>query len=505
MDHTALLVAILLLPVALSTGSLALRSVKALLTLLAAGVLVAALLDVGVAAYVLTAGTQDHAGGWIHADALSALHLIVMSGVFVLATLGALLYFGEEIGRRELSLRQLRTFVALWFGALSAMTLVLVSNNLGMMWVGIEATTLLTAFLIAVHESRESLEATWKYLVVCSVGVAFAFLGTLMAAASAQGLSIHAADVLLWTQLRDNASHLNPTLIKAAFVFVVVGYGTKVGLAPMHSWLPDAHSQAPSPVSALFSGFMLSAAMYCIMRYLPIVESATGNHGWGQSILTIFGVLSVLVAASFMLFQRDLKRLLAYSSVEHMGIVALGLGCGGLGVFAALFHTVNHSIAKTLAFICAGRLGQVFGTHDLKKISGACAVSPVWGWGMLACLLGLAGLAPCALFMSEFLLVKALVDKGSWAVLALFLAGVCVVFIGILTHAIPLAWGSAPQMPPRALVARRGWQELLLVCVPLALLLALGVWMPPFLSHVLSAAADTVRSVAAATGGRVGP
>jgi hydrogenase-4 component F len=190
----------------------------------------------------------------------------------------------------------------------------------------------------------------WKYLLICSVGVGLAFMGTLVVAASATSLNVSAFDALLWTTLRDNASSLDPKALQLGFIFIVVGYGTKAGLAPMHNWLPDAHSQAPGPVSALFSGFMLNAALYCVMRYIPLVEGACGNSRWGLDLLVGFGLLSILVAAAFILFQRDVKRLLAYHSVEHMGIITLGLGLGGLGTFAALFHTLNHSLCKTGAF-----------------------------------------------------------------------------------------------------------------------------------------------------------
>ena len=260
---------------------------------------------------------------WFYIDAFSAFHIIVLVLVFVLSSAFAGVYFANETGDHPFTVPIARRFGALWLGALTAMMLVLVSNNLGIMWVGMEATTLLTAFLISLHPSRLSLEAMWKYLIICSIGIAFAFMGTLLAAAAVQSGGTVEAEGLFWTQLASPDARLDPTLMKFAFIFVLVGYGTKAGLAPIHSWLPDAHSQAPAPVSAMFSGFLLNTALYCIMRYVPAVRHALGGE-FASGLLIFFGTLSILVAAGFIVFQRDAKRLLAYHSVEHLGIIALG-------------------------------------------------------------------------------------------------------------------------------------------------------------------------------------
>ena len=264
--------------------------------------------------------------GWLYLDALSAYHLLVMAAVFALSSLYLPAYFRGEPGGHRTDSAGMRRFGALWLGALAAMTVVLLSDNIGILWVGIEATTLVTAFLIFTHRSPESMEAMWKYLIICSVGVAFAFMGTLFVGAAADGLHYPASRALLWTCLHENAARLDPVLVKVAFLFLLVGYGTKAGLAPMHSWLPDAHSQAPAPVSAVFSGFLLNAALYCILRCLPVAETATGHVGWGGDVLIVLGLASLLVAAIFIVAQRDLKRFLAYSSVEHIGLIALGVG-----------------------------------------------------------------------------------------------------------------------------------------------------------------------------------
>ena len=483
MSEDGFLPFLVLLPAALAGASLGLRTARAVIRFCAAGTLAVAGLAAVAAVRVFRGGPLVAAGDWLMLDGLSAYHAAVMMMVYCLSALYAVGYFRGEIVRGELTLRQARRYGGLWFGSMGAMLLVLVSNNLGILWVGIEATTLLTAFLICVHTTPAALEAMWKYLLMCSVGVAVAFTGTLLIAASAGAAGLHGTETLLWTRLREVAEHLGPAPLKAGFLFLVIGYGTKAGLAPMHSWLPDAHSQAPAPVSAVFSGFLLNAALYGILRCLPLVEAATGNVGWGRDILVLFGLVSILVAAVFIVSQHDLKRLLAYHSVEHLGIIALGIGIGGPAGMAALFHTFNHSLCKTLSFFCAGRLGQAYGTHDMRRMNGVGRVSPIWGGGLISSLLALIGIAPFALFLSEFMILKAALDRGAFLTAAVFLAGLSVVFIGALRHVIPMGWGppDEPARPPSA-----GWRAAALVFVPLAVLLLLGLWVPPFLTDLLA-------------------
>lgn len=477
---------LVLLPVLGAGACLLLRSARAVLRVCAAGTLAVSAAAAVAAWRVFRDGPLFAAGNWFMLDALSAYHLAVMMVIFSLSALGGLSYFRDEVENGEFTLKLARRYGGLWFGALAAMMLVLVSNNLGLMWVGIEATTLLTAFLICIHASSGALEAMWKYLLMCSVGVAMAFTGTLLIAASTGPATLHGLDALLWTSLRDAVLRLDPVLLKAGFLFLVIGYGTKAGLAPMHNWLPDAHSQAPSPVSAIFSGFLLNAALYCVLRCLPLVEAATGNTGWGRSILVVFGVLSILVAAVFIVAQRDVKRLLAYSSVEHLGVITLGIGLGGFGALAALFHMLNHSVGKATSFLCAGMLGKAYGTHDMRRMTGLLRASPVWGRGLVAGLLALIGTAPFAVFLSEFLILKAAVDSGAYWTAALFLTGLGVVFVGALRLAITMAWEPATGPGPRQ---RTHVLEGLLVFGPLAALLVLGVWLPsPFLNVLTQAA-----------------
>ena len=423
-------------------------------------VLVSAI-ELGLAANVwvgvLGNGFVTAADGWFYIDAFSAFYLIVLVLVFLLSSTFAGVYFIHEIGEHgeagehDFTLAVAHRFGALWLGSLTAMMLVLVSNNLGIMWVGMEATTLLSAFLISLHPSRLSLEAMWKYLIICSVGIAF------------------------------------------AFIFILVGYGTKTGLAPIHSWLPDAHSQAPTPVSAMFSGFLLNTALYCIMRFVPPARHALGAD-FTDGLLIFFGTLSILVAAGFIVFQSDAKRLLAYHSVEHLGIIALGFGLGPLGTFAALFHTLNHSVCKSLAFFAVGRLGQQFGSHEMHMLSGALRADRLWGIALLGSVLALIGVAPFSVFMSEYQLLRAAAGAGKWLVLVLFLAASSVVFLSALRHLIDMAYGDPKSpMADGAADARLGEQDgkagVLIVVSAIGLLVLLGLWMPVWFKGALWSAA----------------
>lgn len=477
-------------PVLLSLGCLLVRSPVAILRLCAAGTVVFSVVAAFPVVRVLAGGEPlTLLDDWLRLDALSALHMAVLCIVYSLAALHSPGYFTDDSGRTEFDTASARRYGGLWFGSLSAMTVVLLSNNMGVMWVGIEATTLLTAFLICVHVTPASLEAMWKYLLMCSVGVAMAFTGTLLLSASTGPSGVHGNESLLWTNLLASAGALNPTLVKAGFVFIVIGYGTKAGLAPMHNWLPDAHSQAPAPVSAVFSGFLLNASLYCILRTLPVVEAATGNGGWGREILVVAGLLSILTAAAFIVVQRDLKRLLAYSSLEHMGIIALGAGLGGAGAFAAMFHMLSHSLAKSTTFLSAGRIVKAYGTNDMRRLLGTLSASPLWGAGLLAGVLGLVGTAPFAIFFSEFMILRAAVDDRAWFTAALFLFGMCVVFAGALRFLIPMIWRPGDNRPglPKATLS-----ETLMVVLPLSALLLLGVLMPGPVSAAISSAASVL-------------
>ncbi len=409
---------------------------------------------------------------YLFVDKLSLYHLALVCALFLVSSVYSVSYFGFDEKVMSNTVR-MRRFCVLWLGFLSVLQLVLFSNHMGLLWIAIEGTTLLSAFLILTDGQRSSIEAMWKYLMICSVGILLAFVGTLLllVATRTAGLST----TLLWTDLLQDAGRFHPRIMMLAFLFALVGFGTKAGLAPLHTWLPDAHSQAPTPVSAVFSGVMINCALYAILRYLPLTEAATGRSGDAHSLLLLLGLLSIGVAAIFIPAQTDVKRFLAYCSVEHMGIIAVGVGLGGFGVAAALFHTLNHSLSKTLAFFSAGRIAQLHGVRDMRSIRRAVSASPLWGSAFLISILALIGAAPFAVFMSEFQILKAAADTGRFAVMLIFLAGAGVVFISALRHAMNVSWrsDSGPAQTPGDSGSNRS-----LVVLFIALLVVLGLVLP---------------------------
>ena len=513
---------------------------QALMIMLATA-LCGALLSGVLAAQVAQAGVIEVAGGLFRADHFSAWHMIILAiVVFLPSSVYAYTYFE---GGKGIDLGYAKRFGMLWLGAFAAMSTALLSGNIGIMWVAIEASTLFTAFLIFRQGNAASLEAMWKYIIMCSVGVAFAFIGTLLMAAAGQQAGLEGGDSLLLQKIYLVRGALKPSLALTAFIFILVGYGTKAGLAPMHNWLPDAHSQAPGPVSAMFSGFLLNAALYCILRFLPLFSPSDGGasvlqggkagsmlvgaalaSSKAQIILMGFALLSLVISSAFIFFQKDAKRMLAYCSVEHMGIIAFAYALGPVGTIAGLFHTLNHSFAKTAGFFSAGSLGKKLHTNELARFSGASKRYPLYAIGFAVSLLALIGVAPFSVFMSEFMLVSSTVAARRFVPLAIFLAATSIVFLVMLKHAIAILWKSPPDQAqaytpgcapggtfsgapaiaphknanPTEFSAPSGVppiSEYLVIGLPLAFLLVLGLWMPHGLSDFLTKALDSLWSM----------
>ncbi|MDD5674572.1 MAG: proton-conducting transporter membrane subunit [Chitinivibrionales bacterium] len=428
------------------------------------------------------------AGGQLFVDALSGYHLALVALVFCVTSIYARGYFAADIATGKFRAAQAQRYGLLYHGFLAMLVLVLTANNMGLLWIALEATTLVSALLILTDGKPASLEAMWKYLIICSVGIALAFVGTLLLSVAARGADPGGARAFFWTTLIDHAAQLNPGIMLAAFVFALIGFGTKAGLAPMHTWLPDAHSQAPTPVSAVFSGVMLNCALYGIMRYLPLTEDSLGSSMRAHHLLLVFGLVSIVVAAIFIPAQHDIKRLLAYSSVEHIGIIAVGLGLGGVGTIAALFHTLNHSLAKTLAFFSAGRLAETYGTHDMRLIKGASRASPLWGGGFLVSILALVGMAPFSIFMSELLIVKTALQAKALITLVIFCGGALIVFVSALKHAMDVSLGSSGrEITP----LRPSASDAIMVVGFTALLAVTGLWLPHWYLSLL----DTMKNI----------
>ncbi|HNX00816.1 MAG TPA: proton-conducting transporter membrane subunit [Candidatus Cloacimonadota bacterium] len=424
---------------------------------------------------------------WIGMDSLSALFLSLTSFLFFLVTIYGIGYVSREPAEQRpdsetgglLHNAPESVFTGSMLIFLASMTLAILSRHLGLQWVAIETTTLASAPLIYYHQNRRSLEAAWKYLILCSVGIAIALMGIFFIGLSLpQG--VHDITLL---DLLQNAGKLNHKWLELAFVLMLVGYGTKMGLAPMHNWLPDAHSEAPSPVSALLSGALLNCAFLGILRIQQVFYAA-GIASFGQDLLLLFGLISIGTAAIFLLGQTDYKRMLAYSSVEHMGILTLGMGIGGLGVFGSLLQMINHSIVKVILFLTAGNIHSKFHTKNASDVKGLSKVMPVtaglWFVGFLA----IVGSPPFGIFVSEFTILRAAILKHLWVAAILFSLFLVIAFIGITNVILPMIFG------PAKMRRRRETFVTLISAIILAVLaLNMGLWIPGWLDEVIRRAA----------------
>jgi hydrogenase-4 component F len=354
------------------------------------------------------------------------------------------------------------------------MLVALTTNNMGILWVAMEAATLTTVLLVSVYRTAASLEAAWKYFILCGVGIALALFGTVLLYMAAEKVLGAAGGALLWTHLDTVKTRLDPNIITLAFAFLFIGYGTKVGLVPLHNWLPDAHAEGPTPVSAVLSGLLLNVAMYALLRCKVLTDGALHNALAGQ-LLMGFGLASVVVAAFFLSRQKDVKRMFAYSSIEHMGLIAFAFGLGGpIANFAGLLHMTVHSLTKSAIFFAVGHATQKAGTQVMSEIRGLIKVSPTVGWGMMLGSIAILGMPPFGVFASEFLILTTAMREQPWATPILLLA-LGVAFASVLGRVLPMVFGetSVKALPhPPALLP---------VFVHLGLGLMLGLYVPPYL------------------------
>lgn len=445
---------------------------------------------IGNAVWRIHASRTLQVSSYLRADGLTSFFLINIGLIFALVLVYS---FGYVPHIPEGRFSSPRWFYGLVFLFLFTMLAAYLSANLGMMWIFVEGTTLASALLVGFYNTEGAVEAGWKYLIVCTVGIAFALFGTIVLymAAVRGGVNPHFA--LDWATLMSAAPNLGraPELFKLAFVFVAVGYGTKIGFVPMHSWLPDAHAEAPSPISALLSAVLLNCAMYALLRIDAVTSRAIGA-GFSHTLLLLFGGLSVVVAAFLMLVQRDLKRLLAYSSVEHMGIVGIGIGLGGvLGTYGALLHIFNHSIAKTFLFFTAGNVRENFGTLRMDRIQGMARALPWTGTALIVGMLAIVGMPPFGLFVSEFAILTQAFSQGRYFTATLMLIAISVVFGALLYHFQRMLVGHSESAPakPRLLAS-----EIAPMSVCAGSLLALGIGIPQALNQLLRGAIGVLQS-----------
>lgn len=434
---------------------------------------------------VLTQGSVVALNDWFHVDALAAIFLLIIGVVGFLVGMYSIGYVRNDLQNGELKESQVSLYYGLFELFLFTMLLVVTANNIIMMWVAVEATTLGSAFLVGIYGHRSSLEAAWKYVMICTVGVAFGLYGTILVYSDAVNFLNQPGTAVLWTEIIKNAQALDPTLLKMAFVFVLIGFGTKAGIFPMHAWLPDAHSEAPSPVSAMLSGVLLNCALFVVIRFSIILDYGVGPE-LPRTIFLSFGMLSVVSASLFMFPQRDIKRLLAYSSVENIGLIVLGFGIGGpIGIFAALLQAVNHGIVKALMFCTTGNILMKYHTRDLDKIKGMLQVVPLTSVLLILGALALIGTPPLNIFMSKFNIVSAGFAVGhSWLMILVLLA-LSIIFAVVLKVLSSSVFGEAPAEISKG--ETRIWSFAPLAVLAL-LILQLGVYLPPQLQTLLDGA-----------------
>jgi hydrogenase-4 component F len=422
-------------------------------------------------------------GGLFRVDGLSAL---IAGCVAAVAGLAMLPWPGMEKGPADPG----RSRVFRIFGSLFTLSMLVAVtiNNVALMWVAIEATTIASAILIPLHRSKASVEASWKYILIGSVGIALAFAGTVLAYFDFVSRLGRREDALNWTLLMEVAPTLHPDVLRLAFVFLLVGYGTKAGLAPMHTWLPDAHSEAPAPLSAMMSGVLLAVAQYAIIRWKAVVDAA-GGPAFTNQVLMALGLLSIAIGALSLVRQQNYKRLLAYSSVEHSGLICLGLTFGPAGMFASLLHLLNHALAKSMSFLLAGRILARYHSSDVERVSGLVRTMPATGGLFGAGVVALMGLPPFGLFVSEFLLFRAGFASGHALAASAALALVGVGFVGLASHLARMLHGPVPDGVP---AGERHWWVLAPLAASVLVMVALGLFLPGSVANLIGRITEAI-------------
>jgi len=408
-------------------------------------------------------------------DALNVFLVALTAFVAFTTSLFSRPYMRIERDKGRMTLSRLRLYHSMYQVFTFTMLLALTTNNLGILWVAMEAATLATVLLVAVYRTPASLEAAWKYFILCGVGIAQALFGTILVYFAAERVLGAEGNALLWTHLDGVKHQLEPAIMSLAFVFLLVGYGTKAGLVPLHNWLPDAHAEGPTPISAVLSGLLLNVALYSVIRCKVLADGALDSHFAGNLMMG-FGLLSVVVAAFFLPRQRDIKRMFAYSSIEHMGIITFAFGMAGpIANFAGLLHMTVHSLVKSAIFFAVGHAAQKAGTQVMDDIRGLLKVSPRVGWGLMLGTLAILGMPPFGVFASEFLILTTAMREHAWATPILLLA-LGVAFAAVFGRVQPMVFGDTalPRLAhPPALVP---------VFVHLGLGLMLGLYSPPYLA-----------------------
>ncbi len=412
------------------------------------------------------------AGPYLIVDDLNIVFIVLTTFIAFTTSVFSATYIGHELEVGRLTPTFLRFYHAMFQTLMFAMNLALVANNIGLMWVAIELATLTTVLMVGIYRTHAALEAAWKYFILGSVGIALALFGTILVYMAARPVLGEGLPAMVWSNLLTRGADFDPALLNVAFVFLLLGYGTKVGLAPLHAWLPDAHAEGPTPISAVLSGLLLNVALYALLRFKLLLATNPNALAAGPLMMTM-GLIS-LIFASFMLYRRrDIKRMFAYSSIEHMGIITFAFGIGGpLANFAGLLHMTMHSLTKSAIFFAVGHIAQVKGTQRIADMGGLTVTNPVLGWGLVLGVVAIAGLPPLGIFMSEFLLVSSTFAREPWlAILLVF--GILVGLGALFLRLNAIAFGE-PRGPSGKATA-----SYLPMYAHLALVFVAGIYLPP--------------------------
>ncbi len=441
--------------------------------------------SLALAMQVLQQGGHEALNGFFFLDAYNVFLISLTSFVSLTTSIFSGPYMRFEWQHRGLPERRLRLYHAMFQLFVFGMLLGFTTNNIGLMWIALELATLATVLLVSLYRTPASIAAAWKYFMLAGMGIALALFGTILIFFTSSTLFGHSNDALTWTLLLARADELNPDVMMMAFAFLMVGYGTKIGLAPMHAWLPDAHGEGPTPVSAVLSGLLLNLALYALVRFKMLVDASTGSQMAGH-IMIAFGLFSLLIAALSLHRQQDIKRMFSFSSIEHMGLMTIAFGIGTpLANFAGLLHMTVHSLVKSGIFFTVGHAAQAMGSQSMDQICGLIRHHPGIGWGLLIGTAAIAGLPPFGVFTSEFLLFSAALDTHPWLI-ALLLAGLLLAFAGLFRFVQPMVFGEAPE---HAIAVEA---NMLPVYVHFGLALLLGLAIPDFLANWYEQAAALI-------------
>src|SRR6202008_2324156 len=411
-------------------------------------------------------------GQYLLVDDLNKVFIVLTTFIGFTTSVFSASYIGHEIATGRLMPAFLRFYHAMYQTLMFAMNLALVANNIGLMWVAVEVATLTTVLMVGIYRTHEALEAAWKYFILGSVGIALALFGTILVYMAARPVIGEGLDAMVWTVLVKRAADFDPALLNVAFVFLLLGYGTKVGLAPLHAWLPDAHAEGPTPISAVLSGLLLNVALYAVLRFKMLLAVNPAALAPGPLMVTL-GLISCLFAAFMLYRRRDIKRMFAYSSIEHMGIIVFAFGMGGaLANFAGLLHMTMHSLTKSAIFFAVGHIAQVKGTQKIADMGGLTVTNPVLGWGLVLGVVAIAGLPPLGIFMSEFLVVTSTFAREPWLAIVLVL-GILIGVAGLFLRLNTIAFGT-----PRGATAKAE-ASYVPMFAHLALVFVAGIYMPP--------------------------